>query len=114
MEERGKLTVFGVTVLELMSRRGLRTWTALSERLEDHGYDFKPSRMSNWAFGRHAVDRHFGHALADALGLTAEERQRLADAFLYGQDTVIDGSGVMPLGFPAALDDLPIPETDRR
>src|SRR5688572_9129381 len=43
-------------VLELAIRRGIRRWTDLSLHLKPHGYDFKPSRHSNWAYGRHAVD----------------------------------------------------------
>jgi hypothetical protein len=86
MKEAGTLTVFGATVLELMASRGLRTWVELSARLAGEGFDFKPSRISNWAFGRHAANRYFGHALATTLRLTQEERQQLADAFLFGQD----------------------------
>jgi hypothetical protein len=109
LEKGGKLTVFGATVLELMSRRGLRTWTALSALLEDSAFYYKPSRISNWAFGRHAVDRYFGHALATALDLTPEERGRLADAFLFGQDVPIG----LEVKLPSGSECLPIPETKR-
>ena len=85
MEQETGMTIFGATVLELMASRGLRTWTALSAKLEAEGFDYKPSTISNWAFGRHAADRRFGQALATVLALDAGERQRLADAFLFGQ-----------------------------
>ncbi len=86
----GRLTVFGSTMLELMAKRGMRQWTALSDRLEAAGHDYKPARISNWAYGRHPVARAFGRAFAEVLALDEEERRRLADAFLFGQDTYAD------------------------
>jgi hypothetical protein len=114
LEKGGNLTVFGATVLELMSRRGLRTWTALSALLEDYGFYYKPSRISNWAFGRHAVDRYFGHALATALDLTPDERGRLADAFLFGQDKPISEVKLLAGSSRTSPSEcLPVPETKR-
>jgi hypothetical protein len=80
------LTVFCAAVLELAIRRGIRRWMDLSLHLKTHGYDFKPSRHSNWAYGRHVVDSTLPPALRDALALTDEEAVELATAFAYGQD----------------------------
>jgi hypothetical protein len=93
VEEKGRLTVFGATVLELMGKRGITNWTVLSARLKAHGYDFKPPRISNWAYGRHAVNRKFGRALAEVLELNKEERNHLAEAFLFGQDERVGDRG---------------------
>jgi hypothetical protein len=85
MEESPRLTVFGATVLQLMARRGISRWSCLVEVLRRGGYEFKASRISNWAYGRHSVDRHFGQALAEVLQLTEEEETQLARAYLFGQ-----------------------------
>lgn len=92
MDSRGQLTVFGATVLELMARRGIRNWSTLSTLLEEHNYNFKPSRISNWAYGRHAVDPEFGRALAVVLDLDTSARGELAEAFLFGQREKVNGA----------------------
>jgi hypothetical protein len=79
------LTVFGATVLELMARRGPMGWAALSRLLAEHGYDFKPPRITNWAYGRHAAPSAFPVALREVLQLDEEEAALLAEAFTYGQ-----------------------------
>jgi hypothetical protein len=79
------LTVFGATVLELMARRGIMGWAALSRLLAEHGYDYKPPRISNWAYGRHAAAAAFPVALREVLQLDEEEAALLAKAFAYGQ-----------------------------
>jgi hypothetical protein len=79
------LTVFGATVLELMARRGIMGWAALSRLLAEHGYDYKPSRISHWAYGRHAASHAFPVALREVLQLD-EEEALLAKAFAYGQE----------------------------
>jgi hypothetical protein len=88
---RTSLTVFGATVLELMSRRGLRTWVELSRLLAGNGYDFKPPRISNWVHGRHPVSRDFGRALIKTLNLSDDEITELARAFLMGQRERVTG-----------------------
>jgi hypothetical protein len=80
------LTVFGATVLELMARRGIMDWSALSRLLAEHGYHFTQARMSNWAYGRHAAPSAFPVALKEVLQLDDEEETLLARAFTYGQD----------------------------
>lgn len=84
-QETGRLTVFGATLLELMVRRGIRTWGKLSAMLEDEGHHFTPQRISNWAYGRHAVSNAFSEALLDVLDLQEEEKRQLAMAFTFGQ-----------------------------
>jgi hypothetical protein len=79
------LTVFGATVLEFMARRGPMGWAALSRLLAEHGYDFKPPRIMNWAYGRHAAPSAFPLALREVLQLDEEEAALLAEAFTYGQ-----------------------------
>jgi hypothetical protein len=79
------LTVFGATVLELMARRGIMGWAALSRLLAEHGYDYKPPRISNWAYGRHTIVPAFPMALREVLQLDEEEAALLAKAFAYGQ-----------------------------
>jgi hypothetical protein len=81
-----QLTVFGATLLELMSKRGTRSWTALSALLAKGGYTFQPSRMSNWAYGRHAAAHEFVSALREVLQLDEEEAVHLAKAFAYDQE----------------------------
>lgn len=81
----GKLTVFGATLLELMARRGMRGWGVLSKELEAKGHHFTPQRISNWAYGRHAVSNEFSEALLDVLDLNQDETVQLAMAFTYGQ-----------------------------
>lgn len=81
-----KLTVFGATMLELMGKRGITGWTSLSDHLAKGGYDFKPPRISNWAYGRHPVSGDFARAFASTLELDEEEATRLALAFTYKQD----------------------------
>lgn len=83
------ITLFGAVLLELMAKRGLRRWTDLSAELARVGYEFKPPRISNWAYGRHAVDKDFGKAVSDALLLDDDEKTQLAMAFLFGQDVKI-------------------------
>lgn len=83
----GRLTEFGAVVMELMSRRGITQWAALSALLKENNHDFKPARISNWIYGRHPVNRAFGRALNEVLRLNDGERRKLADAFLFGQDT---------------------------
>jgi hypothetical protein len=80
------ITVFGATVLELMARRGIMGWSALSRLLAEHAYDYKPPRISNWAYGRHAAPSAFPVALREVLQLDEEEAALLAEAFAYGQD----------------------------
>jgi hypothetical protein len=79
------LTVFGATLLELMARRGIMSWRALSRLLAEHGYDYKPARISNWAYGRHAIVPAFPMTLREVLQLDDEEETLLAKAFTYGQ-----------------------------
>ena len=79
------LTVFGAAVLELMARRGIVGWSALSRLLAEHGYDFTQARMSKWAYGRHAAPTAFPMALREVLQLDEEEAALLAEAFTYGQ-----------------------------
>ena len=86
----GTLTVFGATLLELMARRGVRTWSRLSAMLRQAGYNFTPQRISNWAYGLHAADRRIGRALREVLELDEDEEIKLALAFLNGQDEKID------------------------
>ena len=82
------LTVFGATVLELMARRGIMGWSALSRLLAEAepGYDYRPPMISNWAYGRHAAPSAFPVALREVLQLDEEEAALLAEAFAYGQD----------------------------
>jgi hypothetical protein len=80
------LTVFGATVLELMARRGIRGWAALSRLLAEHGHDCKPPRISHWAYGRHAAPHAFPIALREVLQLDEEEAALLAKAYAYGQE----------------------------
>jgi hypothetical protein len=80
------LTVFGATLLELMARRGITGWNSLSSLMSSKGYDFKPWRISNWAYGRHAPPCAFPVALREVLQLDEEEAALLAEAFAYGQD----------------------------
>jgi len=82
----GRMTVFGATLLELMARRGVTQWKELSELLRRAGYDYKPQRISNWAFGRHPADKRFGRAVSEVLGLNDDEVTRLARAYMLGQD----------------------------
>jgi hypothetical protein len=60
-------------------------WSALSRLLAEHGYDYKPLRISNWAYGRHAAPHAFPMALREVLQLDEEEAALLAKAFAYGQ-----------------------------
>jgi len=89
----GQLTVFGATILELMARRGIRQWKALSVLLEEAGHHYTPQRISNWAYGRHAVDRSFGRAFNEVMNLTEDERHQLADAFVFGQEVPVGEVG---------------------
>jgi hypothetical protein len=84
--EQATLTVFGATILELMATRGITGWNSLSTLMLRYGYDFKPPRISNWAYGRHAVSRSFAHAFAATLELDEAEKVKLAKAFTFGQD----------------------------
>jgi hypothetical protein len=79
------LTVFAATVLELMARRGITGWAQLSRLLAEHGYDYKPQRISKWAYGRHTIVPAFPMALREVLQLDEEEEALLAKAFTYGQ-----------------------------
>ncbi len=79
------MTVFGSVVVQLMAPRGLRRWSELRERLARGGAEFVYTSITNWVYGRHAVNREFPLALDRILGLTQEERTRLALAFLFGQ-----------------------------
>jgi hypothetical protein len=79
------LTVFGATLLELMARRGITGWNSLSSLMSSKGYDFKPPRISNWAYGRHTIVPAFHMALREVLQLDEEEEALLAKAFTYGQ-----------------------------
>jgi hypothetical protein len=83
------LTVFGATVLELMARRGIMGWSALSRLLAEHGYDYKPPRITKWAYGRHTIVPAFPMALREVLQLDEEEAALLAEAFTYGQGELI-------------------------
>lgn len=85
-ETGGRLTVFGATLVDLMARRGLRQWKELSALLGEKGYPYSAARISHWAFGRHPVERGFGRAVADVLGLDEAETTRLARAVMLGQD----------------------------
>lgn len=94
-EATGKLTVFGATLLELMARRGIRSWSALSAMLEAKGHHYTPQRISNWVYARHAVSNEFTEALLDVLeDMSQDEIHRLAMAFTFGQRT--------PVGTPLA------------
>ena len=84
MERR--LTVFGATVLELMIKRGVRTWTELAAMLEELGYHYSSGSFSHWSYGRHAAPKTLPGALVEVLGLDDTERTRLGMAFAYGQD----------------------------
>jgi hypothetical protein len=79
------LSVFGAAVLELMARRGIVGWSALSRLLAEHGYDFTQARMSKWAYGRRAAPTAFPMALREVLQLDEEEVALVAEAFTYGQ-----------------------------
>lgn len=83
------LTVFGACLLELMARRGVRTWADLSIMLRTRSYYFTPQRISNWAYGRHAVSNDFSAAIRETLGLEDEEITQLAMAFTYGQNKFV-------------------------
>ncbi len=93
----GQLTVFGATMLELMARRGVRQWKTLSDLLSEQGHDYKPARISNWAYGRHPVNRSFGRAFNEVLELGEEERHQLADAFLFGQEVYVGDQAAISL-----------------
>jgi hypothetical protein len=80
------LTVFGAAILELMASRGITGWNSLSSLMKSKGYDFKPPRISNWAYGRHAVSHEFTRAFATTLDLDEAEKVKLAKAFTFGQD----------------------------
>ncbi len=81
----GTMTVFGATLMELMVRRGITQWKQLSEKLLEGGYVYKPSRISNWAYGRNPADKAFGRAMVEVLDLDEEETTKLARAFMLGQ-----------------------------
>ncbi len=85
MAEKGP-TVFGWVMAELMMSRGITSQTGLSARMQEHGYDYQPGRLSGWMHGKSAVNRSFPSAFAEVLDLDDEERRRLADAFTYGQE----------------------------
>ena len=90
-----RLTGFGAVILRLMLSRGMWEWTALSSAMAEKGHDFKPPRISNWGYGRHAVDHSFLRPFSETLGVDEDERTILAIAFAYGQDRYPDETSVM-------------------
>ena len=64
--------------MELMLKKGIRSYTKLSTLLRSHGYNFNQSSFSSWAFGRNSAPKTLPPALAEVLRLNEEERAKLA------------------------------------
>jgi hypothetical protein len=81
----------GRHMLDVMERRGIPTWRALSERIASRtGARFGPARISNWAYGRHPASLEFARAFGLGLDLSPEERAEWHEAFLMGHDAYDD------------------------
>ena len=81
-----RLTPFGRTVMSLAAEHGMASRAELLRKLEEEGYDFRSERVAHWLYGRNQVDKSFPLALVKALGLTEDERNKLAISFMVGQD----------------------------
>lgn len=80
-----QLTRFGAALLKIMAARGRREIVQLHADLKKKGKDYKPSRISNWLYGRHAVDVNFPDDLHEVYQLNEQEYIQLALAFTFGQ-----------------------------
>lgn len=89
VDANGQLNEFGATVLSLMAEKGLTQLKELSEQLALEDEQVSPSRLSNWFHGRNAAPPRIPRAIAKALKLDDERKQRLANAYAYGQDVPV-------------------------
>ncbi len=79
------MTEFGRTLFSLMLTRGMEHRQDLLKALRNVGYTISQSRLSYYFNGERKVDPVFVVQVSDLLGLTKEERRRLAWVFTYGQ-----------------------------
>lgn len=90
MEERSELSQFGAAVFSLMvERRGIRQWKELSGLLALEGHEVSAARLSHYFHGRNSGPKWLPRAIASVLRLDNEDKQKLANAFAYGQDIPI-------------------------
>lgn len=81
-----ELSEFGQTLQNLMERRGVRTQGQLIEALKTKAdAEISQQRLSNWIYGKTAVNREFPEQVAIALDLSDKEKMTLAFAFAFGQ-----------------------------
>lgn len=81
-----ELSEFGQTLQNLMEEKGIRTQGQLIEALrEKAGAQISQQRLSNWIYGKTAVNREFPEQVAVALDLSGKEKMTLAFAFAFGQ-----------------------------
>lgn len=81
-----RLTPFGRVVMSLAAERGIASRAGLLRVLGAAGYEFKTERVAAWLYGRNQVDKSFPLAITKVLKPTEEQRNRLAVAFMLGQD----------------------------
>lgn len=79
------LTLFGSTVLSLAAEKGIWKQSELIKLLREYGCKVSQPGFSAWIYGKHAVNKNFPIAFAEALKLSEPEKYRLSWAFTYGQ-----------------------------
>jgi hypothetical protein len=85
MARKGPITEFGRTLRDLGEEGGANSWQAITDRLNEVGWEGSRATLSNWAHGRYQADHEMLPYFVEAFDLSDEERQRLANAFAYGQ-----------------------------
>lgn len=85
MRSKRPLTELGRTVRDLMESRGIEEWATLTTMLNVAGWDGTRTTFTNWMRGKHPTHPEIIPLLVEVLELNGEEKQRLADAFTYGQ-----------------------------
>lgn len=80
------MSEFGRTLYSLMLTRGIEHRQDLLQKLrENERYPMSQARLSYYFNGQRSVDPKFVVYVAELLKLNKAERQRLADAYAFGQ-----------------------------
>ena len=89
MARTGPITEFGKTLRDFGEGRGAHSWQAITDRLNEAGWQGTRATLSNWAHGRYQADHEMLPYFVEAFGLSEEEKETLANAFAYGQSIAL-------------------------
>lgn len=86
-KSRRAMTEFGRVLRQVMHECGVFRQADLARAFNARGFPMNQQRISAYMTGLDGAPSDFPEQLVDVLGLTQEQKDRVGDAYAYGQNT---------------------------